>query len=318
MNLILKKKIKYYTKESVRWIGLLVFSLLIIALIMGIKYKPVYSVTLLGKEIGMVNSKKEMENAIQEYKENVTGDIAFITLKETPKYEWKLVDTAETTNETEVLLAVKDTSVITYRRYAITLAGNQKSVVSTIEEAQSVVDEIKREFQQDLELDLTITELYDSNELKTESVEVAVAKVNEDEIVQTKLKEQAATVNGVLLHTPITGTITSRFGNRRSGYHTGLDIATKIGTPIKAVASGTVKYAGWKGNYGNLVILSHGNGVETYYAHCDKIYVSVGQHVETGEVISAVGSTGNSSGPHLHLEVRVDGNIKNPQNYLYR
>lgn len=318
MNFILNKKIKYYTKESLRWISLLVFGLVIIFLAIWVKFKPVYSVTFLGQEIGMVRSKKEIETTIQEYIENTTGEVAFVTIKQMPDYEFKLVDANEKTNEEEVLLAVKDSAIITYRRYAIILAGNPKAVVSTFEEAQQVVEEIKQEFNQDLELDLAIAEMYDSNDITLESIETAVAKVNEDELVQIKLKEKQATVNGVTLHTPVNGTITSRFGGRRSGYHTGLDIATSTGTPIKAVASGTVTYAGWKGSYGKLVIISHGNGVETYYAHCNNIYVTNGQVVQTGETISTVGSTGNSTGPHLHLEVRVDGNVKNPQNYLYK
>mgnify|MGYP006388770055 CR=1 FL=1 len=116
---------------------------------------------------------------------------------------------------------------------------------------------------------------------------------------------------------PLKGTITSRFGRRRSGIHTGLDIATSNGTPLKAAASGTVVYSAWKGSYGNLVIVDHGNGIQTYYAHCSRLYVSVGQTVSQGETIAAVGSTGNSTGPHLHLEIRVNGVAKNPQNYIY-
>lgn len=318
MNFILNKQIKYYTKEGLRWIGLLVFGLVILALIIGIKYKPVYVVTFLGQEIGTVKSKIEIEEALQAYEQTKTEGIAFITLANKPEYQFKFVEGETQTNEEAVLLAVKDTAIVTYQRYAVALEGKQKAVVSTKEEAEEVVAEVKQELNQDLELDLTITEIYDSNDITLESIEAAVAKVNEDEVIQVKLQELGATVNGVLLHQPMTGTITSRFGSRSSGYHTGLDIATTEGTPIKAVASGTVTYAGSKGNYGNLVIISHGNEVETYYAHCSKIYVSVGQQIDTEEVIAAVGSTGNSTGPHLHLEVRVNGVIQNPQNYLYK
>ena len=120
---------------------------------------------------------------------------------------------------------------------------------------------------------------------------------------------------------PITGTITSRFASIsrvRTGAHTGLDIAASSGTPIKAAASGTVAFSGWKSNgAGYMVIISHGNGVETYYEHCSKLYVSVGDKVKQGDKIAAVGSTGNSTGPHLHLEVRVNGVAYNPQNYVY-
>ena len=129
-------------------------------------------------------------------------------------------------------------------------------------------------------------------------------------------------VSGVLLAvTPVSGSITSRFGavsSIRSGAHTGTDIAAPSGTPIKAVASGTVTFAARSGSYGNLIKISHENGVETWYGHCSELYATEGQQVEAGEVIAAVGSTGNSTGPHLHLEIRVNGTAVNPQTYLYK
>ena len=125
---------------------------------------------------------------------------------------------------------------------------------------------------------------------------------------------------GVSLIKPVNGTLSSRFGANsriRSGAHTGLDIATSSGTPIKAAASGTVTFAGWKGSYGNLLVITHSNGVQTYYGHCSKLYVSAGQKVSQGQNVAAVGSTGNSTGPHLHFEIRVNGVACNPQKYVY-
>ena len=117
----------------------------------------------------------------------------------------------------------------------------------------------------------------------------------------------------------IRGKITSRFGSRssiRSSSHTGLDIATSLGTPITPIATGTVKFAGWKGSYGNLVIINHGNGIESYYAHCNEIYVAVGQAVDVRTAISTVGSTGNSTGTHCHFEVRIDGKTTDPLQFV--
>ncbi|MCI8443993.1 MAG: M23 family metallopeptidase [Clostridia bacterium] len=128
-------------------------------------------------------------------------------------------------------------------------------------------------------------------------------------------------INGIKLATlPITGTITSRYGvssNIRKSTHTGLDIAAAKGTPIKVVADGTIIAASYNGSYGNLVKVEHGKGIETWYAHTSKMYVTVGQPVTAGEVIAAVGSTGNSTGNHLHLEIRINGKHVNPQKYLY-
>ena len=103
----------------------------------------------------------------------------------------------------------------------------------------------------------------------------------------------------------------------RSSAHTGLDISASTGTPIKAAAGGTVTFSGRKGSYGNMVVITHSNGVQTYYAHCNSLNVSAGQTVSQGQTIGTVGSTGNSTGPHLHLEVRVNGVAYNPQNYVY-
>ena len=127
-------------------------------------------------------------------------------------------------------------------------------------------------------------------------------------------------INGLALVVPVNGSISSRFGSRggsRSSVHTGLDICTSSGTGIRPVAAGTVTYSGYKGSYGNLLIIDHGNGVQSYYAHCSALYVSAGQQVSENTSIAAVGSTGNSTGPHLHLEIRVNGNPVNPQNYIY-
>lgn len=104
------------------------------------------------------------------------------------------------------------------------------------------------------------------------------------------------------------------FGTRR--LHAGIDLAAGTGTPIAAAAGGTVIYSGVQGGYGNTVIIAHGNGVSTLYAHQSKIAVSNGATVSRGEVIGYVGSTGNSTGPHLHLEVRVNGGAVNPRGYL--
>jgi murein DD-endopeptidase MepM/ murein hydrolase activator NlpD len=115
---------------------------------------------------------------------------------------------------------------------------------------------------------------------------------------------------------PVNGPVTSGYGMRWGRLHEGIDIAAASGTPIWAGAAGTVIYAGWLGGYGNLVVVDHGNGLATAYAHASAILVSLGQSIAQGETISLVGSTGNSSGPHLHFEVRVNGVAVDPLLYL--
>ena len=115
---------------------------------------------------------------------------------------------------------------------------------------------------------------------------------------------------------PVNGSVVSGYGMRWGRMHEGIDIAASTGTPIWGAAAGTVIHAGWLGGYGNLVVVDHGNGLATAYAHASAILVAVGQQVAQGETISLVGSTGHSSGPHLHFEVRVNGIAVDPLLYL--
>ncbi|KJS82427.1 MAG: hypothetical protein JM58_15080 [Peptococcaceae bacterium BICA1-8] len=121
---------------------------------------------------------------------------------------------------------------------------------------------------------------------------------------------------------PVQGKITSLFGNRKSPFsrkqefHRGIDIAAPTGTSINAIAAGTVTYAGWRGNYGNQVEIDHGQGFVTRYSHASKIDVKVGQKVKQGQVIALVGSTGRSTGPHVDLETIVNGQPRNPLEYI--
>jgi len=115
---------------------------------------------------------------------------------------------------------------------------------------------------------------------------------------------------------PVNGTVVSGFGWRWGRMHEGIDISASSGTPIWSAAAGTVIHSGWLGGYGNLVVVDHGNGLATAYAHASAILVGVGQQVSQGETLSLVGSTGNSSGPHLHFEVRVNGAAVDPLFYM--
>jgi len=116
---------------------------------------------------------------------------------------------------------------------------------------------------------------------------------------------------------PTWGRITSLFGERRWGYrHKGLDIANSTGTSIHATASGVVIYAGWHGSYGRKVMIYHGFGYTTVYAHLSKIYVDVGDEVTKDDIIGTMGNTGRSTGTHLHYEVLVDGIPRDPMDFL--
>lgn len=115
---------------------------------------------------------------------------------------------------------------------------------------------------------------------------------------------------------PINTRITSYYGPRWGRVHEGIDFAAPMGSPIRAVSSGRVVYSGWASGYGYVVIIEHQKGLRTLYAHNSKLLVRSGESVGRGEVISRSGNTGNSTGPHLHFEVQVNGRPENPLNYI--
>jgi len=115
---------------------------------------------------------------------------------------------------------------------------------------------------------------------------------------------------------PLSGRITSYYGYRRGGFHTGIDINGSVGQPYYAAADGKVIAAGWYGNYGRMILIDHGNGVATRYAHSSQLLVSVGSTVKKGQTIGYVGTTGKTTGPHLHFEVIINGSTVNPLNYI--
>ncbi|HHY26366.1 MAG TPA: M23 family metallopeptidase, partial [Desulfitobacterium dehalogenans] len=115
---------------------------------------------------------------------------------------------------------------------------------------------------------------------------------------------------------PYGGYVSSYYGYRGSEFHTGIDYAGSTGDPFVAAAAGTVIFAGKQGNYGNSILVDHGNGIQTRYAHASKLLVNVGRSVSQGETIGLVGSTGRSTGSHLHFEIIVNGDTVNPANYV--
>jgi murein DD-endopeptidase MepM/ murein hydrolase activator NlpD len=134
-------------------------------------------------------------------------------------------------------------------------------------------------------------------------------------IINNLIKTPAAKISGNKMAWP---TIGSRITQYFSWRHTGVDIANKIGTPIYAADDGVVEIArgGYNGGYGNTIVINHGGGIKTRYGHASKLFVKAGDEVEKGENIAAMGSTGRSTGPHLHFEVLINGTRYNPLNYI--
>lgn len=145
--------------------------------------------------------------------------------------------------------------------------------------------------------------------------EEIVSKPVDELIVKGTKKLPLTAATGAFI-LPTRGSLSSRYGMRWGRMHKGIDLAAKTGTPINAADGGTVTYAGYKGAYGYLVEINHGNGFVTRYGHCNKIYVKKGAKVYKGQKIAAVGNTGRSTGPHVHFEVLKNGVHQNPSKYV--
>jgi murein DD-endopeptidase MepM/ murein hydrolase activator NlpD len=156
---------------------------------------------------------------------------------------------------------------------------------------------------------------------ESQSFERAIMRVSIARAEADRLDSALATVP---LHIPVSGEveISSPFGVRIDPFqhvaamHTGIDFRGEFGEPIHATANGTVTNAGWSGGYGNMVEIDHGNGLATRYGHLSAIDVQIGQRIRTGQVIGRLGSTGRSTGPHLHYETRINGEAVDPDKFL--
>ena len=333
------KKVLIHTRRSMKLITLISVSLLLVIGFVASFYKVSYSVNIDGEMVGYTDNKSKLQSQINDYMENGEDDnTAFVQVESLPEYNICLLKRNVSTDDDKIFNIIKSDGVTYYRYYAILENQEEKIYVSNFSDAEDIVSKLKEKNSSNID-NITISEKYDTELKEMTLTDDAVAKLYVEPkkitVASNKSKtnkSSSGTVNtatnisstkvslGVSLIKPVSGIISSRFGVRssiRSSAHTGLDIATSTGTPVSAAASGTVTFSGWKGSYGNLLVITHSNGVQTYYGHCSKLYVSAGQNVSQGQSIAAVGSTGNSTGPHLHFEIRVNGLAHNPQNYLY-
>ncbi|MCI8616973.1 MAG: M23 family metallopeptidase [Clostridia bacterium] len=324
------KKLFMYTRRSIKLVILISVALLIVVGVIGSFYKVSYIVNIDGEMVGYTDNKSKLQSQINDYIENGEDEnAAFVQIESLPEYNMCLLKRDVNSDDDKIFNIIKSDGTTYYRYYAILDNQEEKVYVSNFSEAESIVAKLKEKKSSNTEK-ITIAEKYETELKEMTSIDDAVSKLYvappKKVVVAKKQVNTSTTISnnkvslGISLSRPVSGIITSRFGvnsSVRSSSHTGLDIATSLGTPVMAAASGTVSYAGWKGSYGKLAVITHENGIQTYYGHCNALYVTAGQTVAQGQTIAAVGSTGNSTGPHLHFEIRVNGVAYNPQNYLY-
>ncbi len=313
-------------RTSIKILALFIVSCIIVLTIVMCIYKPIYSVSLNGEMLGYSKDKAELQSRILEYIEtgDGSGNIAFVQIDNMPEYKLCFLKRGIETNDEEIFQKVVSGGKAYYKYYALSLDNEEKLYVSTFEEAEKVVNGLKEKNSDNVD-SLSIVEKYVSEKHDLTDVDTAISSLYKEKkvVVPKSSGVKVAKLGsgykdiGIKLIKPVSATITSRFGSRWGSNHKGTDFGAPTGTSIKAAASGTVTYAGWNsGGFGYLVIISHGNGVQTYYAHCSSILTKVGASVSQGQVIAKVGNTGRSFGSHLHFEVRVNDVAYNPENYL--
>ena len=318
------------TRKSLKLLILIFLSAIILIGLVVLFYNPTYEVKLNGETIGYTANKSELQQKINEYiAEDEENNIAFKQIDAMPTYELCLLKKNVNTNDDEIYSKVTEGATPYYKYYAITDDKKEKFYVATFKDAEKIIDELEEKDSANQD-DLGIIEKYGKELKDFTDVKTCVSKLYEKKIVKPKTIYAPASASnystgsssgkvslGISLINPVSGIITSRYGSNdsvRDHTHAGLDISAPYGTPIKAAAGGTVTYSGNAGDgFGNYIIISHGNGVQTVYAHCSQLLAYKGQKVSQGEVIAKVGSTGNSTGPHLHFEIRKEDRLVDPQ-----
>ena len=318
-------------------------------------YRQTYSVSVAGKFVGYTNNKVELQQRINDYiKTGDGGNIAFVDIEDMPTYEACMLKKDVETNDDEIFQKVIEAGTAYTKYYAITADNEEKVYTSSFADAENAVNQLKEKDSANKDA-LGIVEKYgvakkeeNTNEMKILNADNPVEIASVDSCVESVYVQKEIPVEiieadstsayrsiektvytdettvdtdiGVTLIRPVSGIISSRFGYRSRDNHKGLDIAAPEGTAIKAAVGGTVSFSGsgdiYDG-YGNIVVIQSTEGVSIRYAHCSELYVEAGEYVEQGQVIAAVGSTGISTGDHLHFEIRYYGDAIDPQNYVY-
>ena len=312
---------------------------------MAWKFKFVYMVEMGGVELGLVNDKDKFEKDVKDTLENLEEPVVSAKLQENPKYSLRLVDKDDIdVDDNYVFAKVEEKIEKTYRYYNIKEDDKLLAKVSTTEEKDNLLKELEEAKQvKDLKVEEEQTKEYYiisyeeakqlastnvdniENEKKSKLEKEKIEKRNTNIVKNirrggTVSASSSSNANAMLgslsFRRPLNS---SRVSAGYLGYpgHRGIDFPSPQGTPVMAAESGTVTTVMYSNkSYGNRVIIDHGNGISTLYGHNSTIGVSLGQKVSKGQTIAGVGSTGNSTGNHVHFEIRINGKPINPTSYV--
>ena len=312
---------------------------------MAWKFKFVYMVEMGGVELGLVNDKDKFEKDIKDTLEDLEEPVVSAKLKENPKYSLRLVDKEDIdVDDNYVFAKVEEKIEKTYRYYNIKEDDKLLAKVSTTEEKDNLLKELEEAKQvKDLKVEEEQTKEYyiisyeEAKQLASTNVD-NIENEKRSKLEKEKIEKRN---NNIVKNIRRGGTVSASSSSNASamlgslsfrrplnssrvsagylGYpgHRGIDFPSPQGTPVMAAESGTVTTVMYSNkSYGNRVIIDHGNGISTLYGHNSTIGVSLGQKVSKGQTIAGVGSTGNSTGNHVHFEIRINGKPINPTSYV--
>ena len=267
------------------------------------------------------------DRAVRLYKQGTFAPVGSVLTSGTPKEALRrtaLVGVVSRADRKVVEQTTVTATAITAQRKQLKL---EEEALARVADQRREIAEEAEELRNDRALQLAATSQRvralqgQESHLTEESQELAALARRAEIAAQAASRAQAAPVANAPVSAggwtwPASGPVTSGFGYRWGRMHEGIDIGAPMGAPIFAATGGTVSYAGTMGGYGNIVLVDHGNGIVTAYAHQSEILAGVGTRVSAGQQIGRIGSTGQSTGPHLHFEVRVGGSPRDPMGYL--
>ncbi|MDW8801584.1 M23 family metallopeptidase [Clostridium sp. A1-XYC3] len=295
-----------------------------------------YEVYINNKHLAYIKNKQDfydVKNGIEKEIEKRYGKFHFNDQINFKNVLW--ISDYKLKDKNELRKDIVKVSNTTISAFLMKSDGKPVGILASEEEMKKVLDTIKDTYSQGssgekfrlkskvtyIKQNVTISQLQTVQEIvnnlkesKNSSI-IAFSKESDKDKSQNVRPSRSSSLTNIM-QTPSRGVITSSFGARWGKMHNGIDIGSPMGDPIHAAMDGKVYYAGWENGYGNIIKIEHESGIQTFYGHCSKISVKEGQYVKSGEKIGEVGSTGRSTGPHVHFEVRVEGVPKNPLAYI--
>lgn len=277
--------------------------------------KPCY-MTVDGENVALVDSEKTAENVIRqvksEYRNESTVNVRIREKTSVEEMELKNGDSKpEVLTESEAARQLVEEETVTVETVEVVAEGTTLEHETITRESDELVPGEKQVIQQG----------EDGFAIETRKIVKENGSSVSEQVIAEKILAEAIPeiiISGSYkLSAPLQQLrITSGFGPRWGRLHNGVDFGMPEGSPVYAAKGGTVTKSEYSGGFGNLIIIDHGGGMETYYAHCSSLSAAEGVQVEKGQIIAAVGSTGNSTGPHLHFEVRLSGQPDDPMKWI--